>query len=67
MAARPLDSVLTARMMHTCQTNMLVAASHKSAGQCWRGTRNGTFSTTSPSASTGMPSQMDSARKLRAG
>ena len=58
MAARPLESVRTARMMQACQTNMLVVASQSSSRQCARGIVNGTFITTSAAASTGMPSQL---------
>jgi hypothetical protein len=38
MAARPLDSAFTARIMQACQTNMLTAASDSSSGQWRRGT-----------------------------
>ncbi|MCY1535753.1 hypothetical protein D9M68_711720 [compost metagenome] len=54
-------------MMQACQTNMLVAPSHTSSGHALRGTRNGTFITTSAIASTGTPSQIEIARKASGG
>ena len=45
--------------MHTCQMNILVAASKSSSGQCLRGMANGTFNHTSAKASTGSPSHID--------
>ena len=67
MAARPLESVRTAKMMHTCQTNMLVAVSHSSSRQEVRAMPNGTFNTTSPAARTGRPIHIDKARKVSGG
>ena len=71
MAARPLESPWTARMMQKCQTNMLAADSLSNSRQ-WAppapaGRRHGTLSHHNASASTGSPTHIDSARKVSGG
>ena len=67
MAARPLESIFTARMIIVCQTNMLAMASHSSSRIFARGTVKGTLSITRARPSTGTPSQIDRARKVSGG
>ena len=67
MAARPLVSDPTARMISPCHNTMLNMASQNSSPHWWRGTAKGTLSRRSVSANSGNPKVVAIARKVKGG
>ena len=67
MAARPLDKSCTAKIISTCQTNILLLASNMSSFHSLRGILNGTFIFSSTKPSKGQPIHIERLRNVMAG
>ena len=67
MAARPLDKSCTAKMMNTCQMNILLVASISSSRHSLRGTTNEIFMRQITKPNNGQPIHMQMLRKVSGG